>query len=242
MKQKLATRGERGPNVGLKPTYTYGRHHYRRALQLIRLHGQGYEDVDALRLQLFLRGYAPGSVELAKSVLVEYRHTRTGLNAPVRSTYVDRLGPIPDKRLESLIGQLGPADPLFEEAGVVPPPELLVAFVRGARSPLDLGAGQLELPREFEDAAKMVAGLLSPSDEELSATEELIQSSTEEDFQKARDIFWGLRQRLRGDAKALSGATRQAADFAQAMWFQREPAGMNFVAALKVARQNQEQT
>jgi hypothetical protein len=134
MKQDLVWPPRRAPNQGKRPVYVYGAAQYRRVLQLIRLRREGYEDTDAVWVQLFLRGYVPPSSRVKKAVMAEYRYARAR-NTTIRSAYVDRLGAIPERREVSLLQELGAVDPRL---GVEITPEVLIGLYRAARSPIDL--------------------------------------------------------------------------------------------------------
>jgi hypothetical protein len=71
-KDDLIPELKRSKNVGLAPTFFATWRHYRRALQLQRLRSVGIKGRDALRVQLFVRGYGLKVSEVRESLRDEF--------------------------------------------------------------------------------------------------------------------------------------------------------------------------
>ena len=82
----------------------------------------GITDVDALQVQLFLRGYAGVTPKLRRATENEFRRAKGSLNSSMRSTYLDRLGPVPEGRRRSILRSLGKPDPQLGAGGDVRSP------------------------------------------------------------------------------------------------------------------------
>jgi hypothetical protein len=239
IKQKLVSPAERQFNRGQRPTYAYGCAHYRRTLQVLRLTRDGMRDVDALRTQLFLRGYDGVTPQLRRSIRNEFRRARASLNPTMRSTHLDRLGPIPEGPQQSILRNLGQPDRELVTAGYVSPPEQLIALVRASRTPGDVGSEELGLHPAFREALPLLRGLMAPSDEGDTQIERLIRRACNEELLLARAQFWRDRCKVRREGRALSeNAQRDALRKVDRSWLLREIAATNFVVRLRKVRQN----
>jgi hypothetical protein len=197
IKQGLAIPADRRENRGVRPIYTYGHRHYRRALQLVRLYAANVRDRDAVLVQLFLSGYSVRPHEIREELKKEFLKAIAKLNAPVRSVYFDREGPIPPGRFEQSLGQLGVADRRLTKADLVPTNDLLIRAVRAGRNPNsencelvkanDVGADFGELA--FALAQPVLAGMLYADNEYASESENLIMQADESQYELARILF-----------------------------------------------------
>jgi hypothetical protein len=125
---------DREPNVGLRPVYTYGFRSYRRALQIARLRREGFVERDAIRIQLFLRGY--GEHDIRQPLWNQYSKHGRSLLAQIRSGYIDNWKDVPEKHKSSLIRAMGPLDAQLASAGFQLPPDLLINWrVRQSKHP-----------------------------------------------------------------------------------------------------------
>lgn len=161
---------ERSGNVGLAPpTYFATWRHYRRALQLQRLRSGGIKRRDALRVQLFVRGYGLKVSEVRGALREEFLHGLSELRPPLRSQYFQTAREPGPSHLGAQEQQLGPIDPRFESAGLKQPVQFYLQKVRlgfGAASHSALAA--LEgLPLEDLDdhtLPKLIDDALNASD------------------------------------------------------------------------------
>jgi hypothetical protein len=197
--QALAFPGDREANQGLRPQYTYGFRHYRRALQLVRLYADGVRDRDAILVQLFLRGYSVRPHEIRCAVQQEFRKVRAQLNSTIRSIYMDRDVPIPPRRAEQIITRMGEADSRLREAQIVPTNSLLINVVRVSRD-----ADKSEISWEwkglsfqeiiFQLAKPLFSGLLYVDNQYPSEVEKLILRGSERQYEIARILVWCIRR------------------------------------------------
>jgi hypothetical protein len=136
---------ERSANAGLFPTYVATRRHYRRALQLQRLRSLGIKGRDALRVQLFVRGYGLQVSEVREAIRNEFLRGLSELRPPLRSGYFqserDRRGP---GHLAAVERQFGELDPRLGALGLKQPTRFILDKVRigfgmVSRSPLANG-------------------------------------------------------------------------------------------------------
>jgi hypothetical protein len=125
---------ERSKNEGLKPVYEASARHYRRGLQIKRLMSRGISSRDALRIQLFLRGYGIKPWDVREAVRREYaRHLRTA-SSKIRSTYLDKDGEIPPRHKTSLRKQIGPLDSRLGAAGLEMPADFYIEMARAGKA------------------------------------------------------------------------------------------------------------
>jgi len=163
-KDALITALERSANAGLAPTYFATWRHFRRALQLQRLRSVGIKGRDALRVQLFVRGYGLKVSEVRGALRDEFLRGLSELRPSLRSQYFrSARGPGPG-HLTAVERQLGSIDPRFESAGLKQPTQFILDKVRlgfGAASHSALAAleglllGGLDdhpLPKLVDDA------------------------------------------------------------------------------------------
>jgi hypothetical protein len=181
---------ERSKNEGLRPVYEAGARHYRRGLQIKRLMSRGVSGRDALRIQLFLRGYGIKPWDVREAVRREYaRHLRS-VFAQIRSTYLDKTREIGPAHKSSLRKHMGTLDERFEAAGLELSPDAYIRLIREAKSPINVTG--------------LLAGWLSidPGSDTFSDRIENALSQHDAKFMEARDAFHmvdkGLYSRLLG--------------------------------------------
>ncbi len=200
IKQGLTFASERGPNIGRKPVYIYGYRHYRRSLQLVRLKSQEITDRDEILVQLFIRNYGIKSHEVREALVKEYRKAREKLNAPLRSIFADRDGPIPPGRKSQLLDQIGPLDDRLNNAGFIIPDDHLISLIRTARNSdrhALKGAPSDPLPNNVQELLNsfkpLFGGMLAKDDENESGIEEIIRLSDKNEYELAKTIFQQIR-------------------------------------------------
>jgi hypothetical protein len=147
---------ERSENAGLSPTYFATWRHYRRALQLQRLRSLDIKGRDALRVQLFIRGYGVQAWDVRESLKKEFLRGLSELRPQLRSGYFLNSREPGPRHLASTDRQLGAIDPRFQSAGLKQTTEFYLDKVRlgfgaASRSPLTeieglLSAGQASHP------------------------------------------------------------------------------------------------
>jgi hypothetical protein len=129
-KDDLVPALERSENDGLSPTYFATWRHYRRALQLQRLRSVGIKRRDALRVQLFVRGYGLKVFEVRDAVRRELLRGLSELRPPLRSQYFHSQRDPGPAHLAAVERQLGTIDPRFESAGLKQPTQFILKQVR----------------------------------------------------------------------------------------------------------------
>jgi hypothetical protein len=126
---------QRSKNEGLKPVYEANASHYRRALQIKRLMWQGVLGRDALRIQLFLRGYGVMPWEIRDALRLEYGKHMRAAGATVRSTYLDNARDIGPHHKETLRKQMGEIDDRLKVAGLEMPTDFYIERARDGKRP-----------------------------------------------------------------------------------------------------------
>ena len=227
IKQGLALAADAGPSRGRRRTFTYGCWHYRRALQLVRLHAAGINDTDAIFVQLFIRGYGAMPHEVREPLIKEFLKAQAKLIAPLRSVYADRSGEIPPKRKTQFRKQLGEPDKRFKDAGLVIPEDQLIDLIRAARSPNGQSTRLGKTDEVFVFMGTLISGMLARDEEFGSKTVELIRCSNDKQFRRARSIFRSFRP--------PSNVSKQAAFAFFESLLRREFAAFMLVIALRVA-------
>ena len=116
-KDDLIPELERSGNEGLSPKYFATWRHYRRALQLQRLRSVGIKGRDALRVQLFVRGYGLKVFEVRDAVRRELLRGLSELRPPLRSQYFhSQRDPGPAHLAEAdHLAVRGPGCPVFHQ-------------------------------------------------------------------------------------------------------------------------------
>jgi hypothetical protein len=215
MKGGLVEGGRRRGNIdGIRPIFEYGCGDYRRCLQLARLRAQGIVEHDQLRLALFVAGHSVEPWDVRTALLQVYRSTVAQASRGARSRYLDKPAagrPIPEKNQAKLIRSLGELDPDLKAAGFGLPGGLLVEIARQAKQPgldirpvaplrsqiRDIVRGRIAWAGFARSAGQLLSGLYfveAPGPTENNApvdyVERLITTSTDEEYIKARDIFW----------------------------------------------------
>jgi hypothetical protein len=189
LSNSLALAGEPGPNEGRKRSYLYSCRHYRRALQLVRLYGNGRTVTADLHVQLFIRGYSGVSQDLKDAVLSEYQKFRAQLIAPMRSKEFTKTGPVSTTKQQQINKRLGTLDDRLHELAL--PTDLYLDVARLAREQ-DPDARDhrqsFSQPELFEFLRPIFAGMLDEGDasEAETETERLIHRSDRAGYERAR--------------------------------------------------------
>jgi hypothetical protein len=166
---------ERSGNVGVVPTYFATWRHYRRALQLQRVRSVRIKGRDALRVQLFVRGYGLKVSDVRGSIRNEFLRGLGELRPQLRSGYFSNSREPGPRHLASAERQLGSLDSRFEAAGLTQPKSFIFEEVRlGFGPPSDSGLadmrGLLSAGRDDHPLPKTIDDALNASDEDyLSA-------------------------------------------------------------------------
>jgi hypothetical protein len=201
LSNSLAFAGEPGPNEGRKRRYSYSCRHYRRALQLVRLYGNGRTATADLHVQLFLRGYSGFSQALKDAVLSEYQKFRAQLIAPMRSKEFTKTGPVSTTKQQQINERLGALDDRLQ--GLALPTNLYVDVARLAREQ-DPDARDhrqsFSQPELFEFLRPIFAGMLDEGDESEgeTETERLIHHSDSARYERARVVLKFLVAQTKG--------------------------------------------
>jgi len=157
---------ERSANAGLAPTYFATWRHFRRALQLQRLRWLGIAGRDALRVQLFVRGYGLKAFEVRDALRSEFLIIISKLRPMLRSSYFWNTRDAGPSHFAVMERQLGPLDSRFEVAGLRQPTGFVLELTRigfgaASRSKLEALEGWLlagldnhPLPGLVEEAFK----------------------------------------------------------------------------------------
>jgi hypothetical protein len=163
---------ERSDNAGLSPTYFATWRHFRRALQLQRLRGIGITGRDALRVQLFIRGYGLKVSEVRGSLRSEFLRGLSELRPSLRSRYFQDAQRDPGPRhLAAVERQLGTIDPRLEHAGLKQPTKfyldnIRVGFGAASRSGLVEMEGLLLTGLDDRPLPKLIDDALNSTDDE----------------------------------------------------------------------------
>ena len=170
---------ERSGNEGLSPTYFATYRHYRRALQLQRLRSVGIKGRDALRVQLFVRGYGLKVSEVRGAVRDEFLRGLRELRPQLRSQYFHQGREPGPSHLAAVERQLGSIDPRFEAAGLKQPPQFYLdqarlGFGLLSRSPLASLEGLLFAGLDDHPLPKPVDEALNADDDEYITAREFL--------------------------------------------------------------------
>lgn len=210
IKDRLVPKGKRIGNDGKKPVYDYDFRAYRRALQIARLRTLGIIGRDAIRLQLFLRGYSLSVDDVRNAVLNEYR--RAVKSFRLRSIYFENWKGIPNGRKESAVAELGVLDHRLDKAGLRLPNHIYIENMRAAKQkgledcpmpqPLFAVHGIEALPKQIEVAIQSVmkypsdlfSGLFNLADNDADSLdpgciEGTIQTADDTDYIQAREFY-----------------------------------------------------
>jgi hypothetical protein len=120
-KDALIPKLERSSNIGLAPTYFATWRHYRRALQIQRLRAGSINTRDAIRVQLFVRGYGLKVSEVRGALRNEFLRGLKELRPKLRSQYFQSEREPGPGHLAAVELQLDQIDPRFESAGLKQP-------------------------------------------------------------------------------------------------------------------------
>jgi len=219
IREGLIPEALRAENDGLAPLYVYDRISYRLALQIARLRRDGFIRRNAIRVQLFLRGYSVSIRDVRSAVWPEYRNLATHLSAQVRSRYIDNYRDIPDKQKERLGRSLGPLDPRLKDAGYKLEDNVYISMLRDAKQkPVDFD------DKSFDAALRMMSsgdfrysalanalrylfrGLLITESVEVGPTEKddylqaIIGGASHKEYLSAREYFRVITSRHFADA------------------------------------------
>jgi hypothetical protein len=178
-KDALIPELDRSANIGLSPTWYATRRHFRRALQLQRLRSVGIKGRDALRVQLFLRGYGVKVSEVREAIRNEFLRGLSELRPPLRSEYFQSERDPGPAHLASAERQLGELDPRFEALGLKQPTKFIFDKVRlgfgvVCRSPLAALEGLLLAGRNDHPLPELVDQALDASDDAYIAAREFL--------------------------------------------------------------------
>ena len=197
---------------GQKPIYDYDFRAYRRALQIARLRKLGINGRDAIRLQLFLRGYGLQVWDVREAVLREYRHFAKSEAMRIRSSYIGNWKDVPSGRKASLMREMGEHDLRLIAVGWKLPDDVYIECVRAAKqksledsreSLSSFGSCDKEATLEqmqamitqiMQDPSDSFAGLLNFADSEADSKypgsiEGLIQTADDATYLQARALY-----------------------------------------------------
>jgi hypothetical protein len=204
IKDRLIPKTKRLQNAGKRPVYEYRRDAYRRALQISRMRAYGVVSRDGQRIFLFLRGYGLTVQRVRRSMLNEYTALGKQVLSRIRSTYIDKKGPIPDKRRRSLVKSLGEPDIAFKNAGAIPLDQLTIEVIREAKQePLQtfvqmpgatIVGGGLKSKEGIAVAKKLASGLLmfdgiANDSDDIHDVKQLILKSSDGLMLHARELL-----------------------------------------------------
>jgi hypothetical protein len=164
---------ERSQNVGLSPTFFATWRHYRRALQLQRLRSVEIKGRDALRVQLFVRGYGLEAWEVREALRKEFLRGLRELRPQLKSGYFSNSREPGPRHLASAERQLGIIDSRFESAELKQPTDFYLGKVR-----LGFGAASCSPLAEVE-------GILS-ADQSGHPLLDKALSASDDDYSSAR--------------------------------------------------------
>lgn len=190
----LLAEGDRRGNVGKRPVYRYSCRHYRRVLQVMRLYARGLKGRDEILIILFLNGRGVKPFEVREPIEREFAKARATLNALMRSSRFDEEGQVPPKHKESLVRSLGPGDERFVKAGVILPPDQMIAAVRAARSPDPDSKLRKVMNSRAEDWRLQIlkpalGGILSKDPEIPAEIDQIIANATDADLSLVSSIL-----------------------------------------------------
>lgn len=243
IKQGLAFKGDRQRPTGRRQVYGYGHRHYRRALQLIRLHARGIRDTDEMLIQLFICRYSTAAHEIREALRQEYRKARNKLNASVRSTYADRGGQMPIGRKKQFGKQLGPPDGRLLQTGMVPAEDFLLALARVARSPDThnfesliklFGSGGQFMRLPLNAVVGLFAGMLMQDDQHPTEAELIITRGGAREYQQALCLFESVRKAFGVLASIQHKTIAETCNAIHMSLLSREMAAFFLVGSLKL--------
>jgi hypothetical protein len=246
IRQKLVHGAVRGSNVGKRPMHYYGRTHYRRVLQIARFYGMGIKDTDELFVRLFRAGYCLPSQQVRNALLIEFKKAQSKLNASLRSAYYDRSDNVPPGRMRQIAKQWGPVDPRFKGIDLNFADNIMLAIVRAGRNPaipvVSRSQNTNDHLNENFDVTQLKCmseqffhGMLAKDDEFGSLVEELIISSSDDQYRCARVIFRSMLSGIGWLAQHDDGKIALGAETALQGLQQREFLAFQMVLALRMA-------
>jgi hypothetical protein len=171
-KDALVPALERSDNTGLSPTYLATWRHFRRALQLQRLRGSGITGRDALRVQLFVRGYGLKVSEVRGALRDEFLRGLSELRPSLRSKYFQGQRPDPGPSHHAAVErQLGSIDARFEATELKQPTRFYLDKVRlgfgaASRSGLSEMDGLLLTGLDDRSLPKLINDALNANDDD----------------------------------------------------------------------------
>jgi hypothetical protein len=198
---------DREPNQGLHPIYRLDYRAYRRALQIARLRRDEIVEIDAIRLQMFVRGY--GNIKDIREPLAnQYVRIGKGLIAQVRSGYADNWRSVPDGHKRSILKQMEPLDAELDAAGFRLPDDTYIQALRSAKQ-VPIHIGTLDIDALFRGRAvssplfqsmaplllELLNGLLMFGDSqtkhssEIDDIEQLIRQASDEEYSQATEFY-----------------------------------------------------
>lgn len=182
----LVAKADRRENVGKRPVYHYGRHHYRRVLQILKLYARNIKRTDEILILLFMNGHGVKPYEVREALQRQFARGRAKLNAQARSSRFEKSGPIPPKHKESLIRALGKGDERLVASHLVPAPDEMIKVIRTARSsdPDDQQHAPADSP--LGALRSVFVGLLANDDEYGGGAEDLLSKATDQEIEGTR--------------------------------------------------------
>ena len=187
-KDDLVPTLDRSKNDGLSPRYFATCRHYRRSLQIQRLRSLGIKGRDALRVQMFIRGYGLKVSEVRGAVRDEFLRGLRELRPQLRSQYFHKAREPGSSHLAAVERQLGTIDSRFEAAGLKQPVRFYLDKVR-------LGFGSVSRSGLAEMEGLLLTGL---DDRPLPKLIEAALNATDEHYISARTtLAWMQRNMFR---------------------------------------------
>jgi len=196
----LVDEGARTKNVGKRPVFHYGRRHYRRVLQILRLYARRIRRTDQILIMLFFHGYGVKAHQVRESLAREFARGRAKVNAQARSTRFDLVGVIPPKHKESMIRSLGRADERFVAANAVLPGAQMIEVMRAARNPDPESAQRNPKFASVETVPvaalqSLMGGLMAAGDDDdVGEAERLLRNASNSELEAARSTLLSIRQ------------------------------------------------
>jgi hypothetical protein len=159
---------------------------------------RGIRSRDQILIMLFLNGHGVKPFEVREPIGREFGRARAKLNALTRSSRFDEEGQVPPKHKRTLVRSLGPGDERFVKAGVILPPDQMIAAVRAARSPDPDSKLRTIISPGAEDWRLQIlkpalGGILSKDPEIPAEIDQIIANATDADLTLASSILNSFR-------------------------------------------------
>jgi hypothetical protein len=167
-------------------------------LLVLKLYSRGIRSRDQILIMLFLNGHGVKPFEVREPIAREFGRARAKLNAFMRSSRFDEEGQVPPKHKESLVRSLGPGDERFVKAGVILPPDQMIAAVRAARAPDPESKLRTLMSSGAEDWRLQIlkpalGGILSKDGEIPAEIDQIIANATDADLTLVSSILYSFR-------------------------------------------------